>query len=211
MKNSVQENIDNKFKIYLISACDIIMLNACLVSLYYGLCINQDLLLVLLIFNAISIVALRYYLSNALQIPWLYSPFNRALKRTTDICMSILFLLTIFPLIYVFQTICTKKCHGGPILESCRIKGSNDKVFTAIKFRKNSFCDKTYLRLTPIVYNVILGHFSSWEIKHIQEISNSTEGALNFPEETHTTENANISANNTFTQSDYTENINAKD
>lgn len=211
MKNSVQENIDNKFKIYLISACDIIMLNACLVSLYYGLCINQDFLLALLIFNAISILALRYYLSNALQIPWLYSPFNRALKRTTDICLSILFLLTIFPLVYVFQAICTKKFHSGPILESCHIKGSNEQVFTAIKFRNNSFCDKTYLRLSPIVFNVILGHFSLWEIKHIQETSNSTESVPNLPEETQTTEGANVSTNNTLIQPDYTENTNSMD
>lgn len=212
MRNLVSGNIDDKFKIYLISACDIIMLNACFVTLYYGLCFkNIDLLLVLLAFNAISILVLRHCLSHALQIPWLYSPFNRSLKRIADICISIIFLFTIFPLIYIFQLICIKKCHGGPILEPCNIKSNNDKVFTAIRFSKNSLCNKTYLKLAPVIFNVILGHFSLWEIKNIEEIKNNTESDSNFPEKTYAPGITNISIDQTLTQSDNTENINLKD
>ena len=211
MTNLVSGDIDDKLKKHFISACDIIMLNACFVALYYGLCYNNtDLLLVLLVFNASSIMILRRCLSHALQIPWLYSPFNRLLKRTTDICISILLLFTIFPLIYIFQTICIKKYHGGPVFEPCHIKINDEKVFTAIKFRNNSLHSNTFLQLAPIVFNIILGHFSLWDIKHIHEIENDTDNSSNIPEVTYSTEITNIPTHQTLTQSDYTENINPK-
>ena len=212
MRKLVSGNIDDKFKTYLISACDIIMLNACFMALYYGLCIDKiDLLLVLLVFNAGVILALRWCLSHTLQIPWLYSPFNRLLKRTTDICVSILFTLTIFPLIYIFQTICIKKCHGGPVLEACHVKSNKEKVFTAIKFSNNPLHNKTYLKLAPVIFNIILGHFSLWDIKHIRETDDNTESNSDLPEATYPTEITNTSTDQTLTQSDYTENINPED
>lgn len=166
---------EHKFLMYLISASDIIMLNACFVVLYYGLYIQTDFLFVLLAVNCLAIIGLRQWLSYSLQIPWLYSPFNRAIKRGGDIIASTLFILTGLPILYIVQAIYTKKKHGGSIVKVCHISMENGKSFNAIAFKENAMCCKFRLDLMPIAFNIIYGQLSIWDLKNIKEVTIQTE------------------------------------
>lgn len=169
------KNTEHKFQMYLISAFDIIMLNACFVVSYYGLYIQTDFLFVLLAINCLAIIGLRQWLSYSLQIPWLYSPFNRAIKRGGDIIVSTLFIFTVLPIIYIVQAICTKKKLGGSVVRICHISLENSKSFKAIAFKENAICEKFRLDLAPIAFNIIYGHLSLWDLNAIKEITIQTE------------------------------------
>lgn len=169
------EDISQRFQKYLISACDIIMLNACIAAFHYGFFFAVDFLLGLLAFNCLAIIGLRQWLSFSLQIPWLYSPFNRAIKRIFDILAASVFILTLLPVIYIIQSICIKKKHSEATLRLCRIDWGTGKSFNAIIFKENEFCDKLHLGLAPIAFNIISGQISIWDINSIKEVTNLTD------------------------------------
>ncbi len=60
---------------------------------------------------------------------------NRIIKRVFDIIVSGLFLITLFPWIYLFVAIVTKITSPGPIFFKQERSGINGKVFTMYKFR----------------------------------------------------------------------------
>ena len=166
------KNTEHKFLMYLISAFDIIMLNACFVVLYYGICIQTDIIFVSLVFNSLTIIGLREWLTHSLQIPWLYSPFNRTIKRGADIFISILFILTGLPIIYIAKAIYTKKRkHSGSVVKVCNVSLENGKNFNVIAFNDNAVYEKLCLNLAPIAFNIIYGQLSIWDLKSIKEIT----------------------------------------
>ncbi len=70
---------------------------------------------------------------------------NRMLKRTFDICFSLAFLCTLFPIIFVIVAIITKITMPGPIFFRQQRNGLNDKIFYCLKFRSmkvNADADK---------------------------------------------------------------------
>lgn len=70
---------------------------------------------------------------------------NRIIKRLFDLCFSILFLCTFFPIIFIIVAIITKITMPGPIFFKQKRNGLNDKEFYCYKFRSmkvNADADK---------------------------------------------------------------------
>lgn len=64
---------------------------------------------------------------------------NRFVKRLTDIVLSLLVLLTIFPLFSLIAFICIKRQSRGPILVTNHICGMNGKTRQSITFRTRHY------------------------------------------------------------------------
>lgn len=72
-------------------------------------------------------------------------PENRALKRAFDIVVSGVFLVTLFPIIFIIVAIITKLTMPGPIFFKQKRNGLNGKEFYCYKFRSmkvNADADK---------------------------------------------------------------------
>ena len=65
----------------------------------------------------------------------LQDPFNRLLKRSFDILISGLFLLTIFPWIYIVVALIIKHQSPGPVFFKQKRNGLDGKEFFCLKFR----------------------------------------------------------------------------
>lgn len=65
----------------------------------------------------------------------LQEPLNRMVKRTFDIVFSLLFLCTIFPILYIIVGLIIKISSPGPIFFKQQRSGENGRVFTCYKFR----------------------------------------------------------------------------
>lgn len=61
--------------------------------------------------------------------------FNRFIKRAFDICFSLLFLCTLFPIIYIFVAVLSKISMPGPVFFKQERTGYNGKNFLCYKFR----------------------------------------------------------------------------
>lgn len=75
----------------------------------------------------------------------LVDPYKRAAKRAFDLLLSCLFLVTLFPLIFVFVAIGTSISSPGPIFFRQKRTGYNGHSFTMLKFRSmrvNADADK---------------------------------------------------------------------
>ena len=112
----------------------------------------------------------------------LANPLNAAVKRLFDILFSFLFLVTLFPIIWVFVAIGTTISSPGPIFFKQKRTGYKGKPFTMYKFRSmkvNADADKVqataddprktrfgdFLRRTsidelPQLFNVLKGDMS---------------------------------------------------
>lgn len=64
---------------------------------------------------------------------------NRILKRMTDIVLSILVLITIFPVFALIAFICIKRQSRGPVLITRHMCGMNGKVFQCVTFRTRHY------------------------------------------------------------------------
>ena len=69
----------------------------------------------------------------------LQSILNRMLKRLTDIVLSLLILITIFPVFALIAFICIKRQSRGPVLITRHMCGMNGKVFQCITFRTRHY------------------------------------------------------------------------
>lgn len=59
----------------------------------------------------------------------------RILKRTTDIVLSLIILLTVFPLVTLIAAICIKRQSRGPVLSLQEMCGMDGRMFSCIRFR----------------------------------------------------------------------------
>lgn len=69
----------------------------------------------------------------------LCNPANRIAKRMTDIVLSLIVLLTIFPPVALVVFICSKRQSRGPILTSRHMCGMNGKPFQSLTFRTRHY------------------------------------------------------------------------
>ena len=69
----------------------------------------------------------------------LQSIFNRAVKRLTDIVLSLLVLLTIFPVFAIIAYICIKRQSRGPVLLTRHMCGMDGKTFQCLTFRTRHY------------------------------------------------------------------------
>ena len=60
---------------------------------------------------------------------------NKIIKRTFDIVVSLVFLCTIFPFVFIIVAIISSITMPGPIFFRQKRNGLNDKIFYVIKFR----------------------------------------------------------------------------
>lgn len=69
----------------------------------------------------------------------LQSILNRTVKRTTDIVLSLLVLLTVFPVFALIAFICIKRQSRGPVLMMQHMCGMNGKTFQCLTFRTRHY------------------------------------------------------------------------
>lgn len=128
----------------------------------------------------------------------LNQPYNRIIKRIFDIIVSLLFLCTIFPFIYIFCAIGIKLSSKGPVFFKQKRTGIRGEEFTCYKFRSmhqndqadtlqatkhdprkfpfGDFIRRTNLDETPQFINVLRGEMSivgprPHMLKHTEEYS----------------------------------------
>lgn len=107
---------------------------------------------------------------------------NRLIKRLFDLTISGVFLMTVFPLVYVIVAIVIKRQSPGPVIFVQRRNGLNGQVFNCYKFRSmrvnreadtrqalpgddrtfpfGSFMRRTNIDELPQFINVFLGNMS---------------------------------------------------
>lgn len=169
MNKEIADNID-KFRLHLVLACDLIMLSTTCVALCYVLFVGMAYYAIWLITNAIGVVVFRHWLYNSLQIPWLLSPFNRALKRFADIVLSFMFILTFLPLFLLVQIFMTKsKKEGGSVLSCRKMVIGESKPILVVSFTQKSPWDIRFVNYSPIALNIFIGTLSIWDLPLIRE------------------------------------------
>ncbi|MBP5392276.1 MAG: sugar transferase [Bacteroidaceae bacterium] len=65
--------------------------------------------------------------------------FNRIVKRLTDIVLSLLILLTIFPIFAAIAYVCIKRQSRGPVFTIRHACGMNGKTFDCLTFRTRHY------------------------------------------------------------------------
>lgn len=178
---------------YLIYFIDIIILNACCITIAYAFLLEMDWLWGLLAFNNIAVIALRQWIYRIMETNWLASPLNRTLKRLADIVCSLAFLLTLFPLILFIHTIyhlCSKKYRPDATIAFRDIQVTNGPSFTAAFITPQIIKGNTIINYTPIAFNILFGTISMWDICSIKlpDINNSADEQVAQYEETYTPE-----------------------
>lgn len=83
--------------------------------------------------------------------------WNRMLKRCLDVVLSLLFLLTLFPLIYVVVAVLTKWKLRGPVFRVDKICGMEGRVVRCLTFR---YPLGRWLERTPLAMAVVRGYLS---------------------------------------------------
>lgn len=163
---------------WLVYILDALILNTCIIFIAYACLWAFDWLWGMVLCNFAIAVTLRAYLFEILQIHWLASPLNRAIKRLIDIASAITFLASIFPIIlfvHIIYNLATKKKHETPIFTVRKILVTEEKEALAVFFSQHLWDKHTFLNKTPWAFNIFVGTFSLWDLKNITEIEESIE------------------------------------
>lgn len=163
---------------WLVYILDALILNTCIIFIAYACLWAFDWLWGMVLCNFAIAVTLRAYLFKILQIHWLASPLNRAIKRLIDIASAITFLASIFPIIlfvHIIYNLATKKKHETPIFTVRKILVTEEKEALAVFFSQHLWDKHTFLNKTPWAFNIFVGTFSLWDLKNITEIEESIE------------------------------------
>lgn len=91
--------------------------------------------------------------------------WNRGVKRLFDLLVSGVFLLLLFPLVYIVAAISVKRRSAGPVFSFARESGRGGKRFDRVSFRtadfpEGAFIRKSGVRLLPQFLNVFAGSMS---------------------------------------------------
>lgn len=169
----------------LVYALDILVLNACIITIAYASLRTLDWLWALVLCNFLATALLRQYLFHLLQIYWLSSPLNRVLKKLADITCALVFLVSVFPLIllaYIIYDVATKKRHNTPIFTLRKVLTGKGETISTVFFSQHILGKDSILDKTPWVFNILIGTFSLWDLNGLQEMEESSETAAS---ETH--------------------------
>lgn len=167
---------------WLVYILDALILNTCIIFIAYACLWAFDWLWGMVLCNFAFAVTLRAYLFKILQIHWLASPLNRAIKRLIDIASAITFLASIFPIIlfvHIIYNLAAKKKHETPIFTVRKILVTEEKEALAVFFSQHLWDKHTFLNKTPWAFNIFVGTFSLWDLKNITEIEESIESVPN--------------------------------
>lgn len=156
---------------YLIYFLDIIILNACCITIAYSFLQEMDWLWGMLAFNNVAVIALRQWIYRIMGTNWLASPLNRTLKRLADIVCSLFFLLTAFPVILIVHLIyhhCSKEYRSDATLGFHDVQTTDGLIFSAAVIKPQIIKGSTVLNHTPIVFNILAGTISMWDIPSLE-------------------------------------------
>ncbi len=157
------DSTEPMFHKQLIWACDFIILNACCLTIMQVWFVGADLLWGLSLLNCVAVIALRQWLMKTLQIPWLVSLLNQGLKRLTDIVVSTLFLMTLFPAIITVLAILIKSSnnHRKALFSEVEVYVNAEKHFTAWIFSNYPQQEsKNLIYMTPLALQLLTGTIS---------------------------------------------------
>ena len=113
--------------------------------------------------------------------------YNRLLKRCVDVLLSLLFLLTLFPLIYVVLAVLTKWKRLGSVFRVQKVCGMDGRVVRCLTFR---LAASRWLKRTPLVMAVFRGDLSmvgprpfqpGQEVSYRQAVNRYTERSWTKP------------------------------
>lgn len=169
----------------LVYALDILVLNACIITIAYASLRTLDWLWALVLCNFLATALLRQYLFHLLQIYWLFSPLNRVLKKLAGITCALVFIVSVFPLIllaYIIYDVATKKRHNTPIFTLRKVLTGKGETISTVFFSQHILGKDSILDKTPWVFNILIGTFSLWDLNGLQEMEESFETAAS---ETH--------------------------
>jgi len=85
---------------------------------------------------------------------------NSFMKRVFDLLISILMLLTLFPVVYLVKYINAKRLHLGIALRVQQVCGPNGTIFKRLTFRTQEGGDSKGLDTWPQLLNVLMGRMS---------------------------------------------------
>lgn len=158
-------------------ACDLIILNACCLMTLQAWTTGMSWAWGLSLLNCLTVIALRQWLMNSLQIPALTSPLNCSLKRAADILVAIVFLLTAFPVIIVIQAFIIKssKQYRGPLFTSMEVQTGKGKAFRALTFSNSKPGDGFSLGMTPLAIRLLTGTISLSDVPSLSIRQITTE------------------------------------
>lgn len=138
----------DKVKDYLKNHSDVHYLYCCLPSKYGELILSiinyceNNLVHFYSVPNLYNYLHNRVYFNMMGNVPYLslhldpLSSFgNQLVKRTFDIVVSLIFLCTVFPFVFIIVAIISSITMPGPIFFRQKRNGLNDKIFYVIKFR----------------------------------------------------------------------------
>jgi putative colanic acid biosynthesis UDP-glucose lipid carrier transferase len=83
--------------------------------------------------------------------------YNRALKRLLDLLLSLIFLLTLFPLVYVVMAVLTKWKSPGPVFRVHKRCGMDGREVRCLTFRHKAI---QLVERMPLMLSVFGGNLS---------------------------------------------------
>lgn len=85
---------------------------------------------------------------------------NIMVKRLFDLILSMLLLLTVFPVVYLFKYINVKRMHLGTAIRAQRVVGPNGRRFLRFTFRVPEGVNDGGWDALPQLFNVLTGRMS---------------------------------------------------
>ena len=111
--------------------------------------------------------------------------WNRMTKRIFDLLLSGLFLLIIFPFVYIAAAIVIKRKSAGPVFSFSKETDWRGKRFERVAFRTadfpaESFLQKDGFRLMPQFLNVFGGNMSIVGLRFVKETGDAVPATFNY-------------------------------